>query len=111
MAPETVDPALRVQLTTEREHVVEQLSHLGHEGAVDSYDEHFADKGQVTAERGEVEALSGRLLEALTEIDNALAKLDDGTYGSCEACGGAIAEARLAAMPTARHCISCASAR
>jgi RNA polymerase-binding transcription factor DksA len=45
----------------------------------------------------------------LTDVDDALAKLDNGTYGRCESCGGPIGDARLEAMPAARLCISCAS--
>jgi DnaK suppressor protein len=99
----------REQLTAERERVWGQLVELG--VARDSYDEGFADSGQVTAERGEVEALVGTLRETLNEIDAALAKFDSGTYGHCEVCGGPISEARLEAMPAARTCIQCASKR
>jgi DnaK suppressor protein len=100
----------RDQLTAERERVWVQLSELG---VVDrgSFDEGFADSGQVTAERGEVEAIAGSLRDTLNDIDAALAKFDSGTYGRCEVCGGPIADARLEAMPAARTCIACASQR
>lgn len=103
-------PDMRAELNAERERIREQLEGLGHDGAHDSFDDGFADSGQVTAERGEVEALTQSLLEALDEVDRALAKLDDGTYGRCEGCGQRIADARLRAVPTARRCIECASA-
>jgi RNA polymerase-binding transcription factor DksA len=106
---ETTDLARRAQLTAERDRVSGQLKELGVERA--SFDEGFADSGQVTAERGEVEALAGTLRDTLQEIDTALTKLEQGTYGQCETCGGPIAEARLEAMPAARQCISCASKR
>jgi DnaK suppressor protein len=99
----------REQLTAERERVREQLRHLGHDGDRSGFDENFADSGQVTAERGEVEALVSSLLEALDDVDHALGKLDTAAYGLCESCGRAIAEPRLEAMPTARMCIACAS--
>jgi len=51
------------------------------------------------------------LEDTLEDIEVALQKLDDGTYGRCEGCGGPIAEARLEAMPAARLCITCASKR
>lgn len=108
---EQTHSALRVQLTAEREHVVSQLHQLGHDGARDSYDENFADSGQVTAERGEVEALVGTLLDSLDDIDSALEKIDAGSYGTCEDCGRPISEARLEAMPAAHYCIDCASKR
>src|SRR5688500_13059600 len=69
------------------------------------YDANFADTSQVTAERGETEALANTLKETLEEVEHALLKLDDGTYGTCEVCGEEIAEARLEAMPAARYCI------
>jgi RNA polymerase-binding transcription factor DksA len=106
---ETTHASLRAQLTAERDRVSDQLRELGVDRS--SFDEGFADSGQVTAERGEVQALVGTLRETLTEIDVALAKLDDDTYGTCESCGGSISEARLEAMPAARLCITCASKR
>jgi RNA polymerase-binding protein DksA len=106
---ESTHASLRAQLTAERDRVYDQLKELGVERT--SYDEGFADSGQVTAERGEVEALVGTLRETLTDIDAALAKFDNGTYGICESCGKPISEARLEAMPAARLCITCASQR
>jgi len=50
----------------------------------------------------------GRGVDAI-EVEHALAKLDDGTYGLCEGCNQPIPEARLEAKPAARHCIDCAS--
>ncbi|MGQ0824784.1 MAG: TraR/DksA family transcriptional regulator [Actinomycetota bacterium] len=101
--------ARRAQLAAERERVRGQLLELGVERV--NFDEGFADSGQVTAERGEVEALAGSLRETLNDIDAALAKFDDGAYGVCEECGSVISEARLEAMPFARLCITCASRR
>jgi RNA polymerase-binding protein DksA len=106
---ESVHASLREQLTAERDRVFDQLRELGVERS--SFDEGFADSGQVTAERGEVEALAGTLRETLNDIDAALAKFDNGTYGICESCGKPISEARLEAMPAARLCITCASKR
>jgi DnaK suppressor protein len=109
---DTTDAVLRDQLQEERSRVREQLARLGHGDEPDlDFDENFADSGQVTAERGEVEALSGQLAETLTDIEDALAKFDDGTYGECESCHRRIPEARLEAMPAARFCIECASKR
>jgi len=44
------------------------------------------------------------------EVQAALRRLDEGTFGKCESCGRTIAEARLEAIPYTRHCIKCASA-
>lgn len=102
----------RAQLTDERDRLAGQLRQLGRgPGAELDFDEGFADTGQVTAERGEVDAIAGTLRETLHEIDDALEKFDAGTYGRCEECGAEIADARLEAMPAARHCITCATRR
>jgi len=45
----------------------------------------------------------------LDEVEAALARLDDGTYGSCASCGKAIDDARLSDQPTARTCAACDS--
>ncbi|MDQ3570796.1 MAG: TraR/DksA C4-type zinc finger protein [Actinomycetota bacterium] len=103
----------RALLERERDALRHQLDELGFggEGSGLDYDANFADTSQVTAERGEAEALAGSLREALDEVEHALAKLDQGTYGLCETCGRPINAPRLEAMPAARHCIDCASRR
>ncbi len=110
MAGDLVLTDVRAALEAERDELRVQLTSLGY-GALagDHYDANFADSSQVTAERGEAEALATQLAETLADVERALGKLDDGTYGTCEACGQPIADARLEAMPTARRCISCAS--
>lgn len=103
---------LRGVLEDERDRLRDQLRQMGRgTDASLSFDEGFADSGQVTAERGEVDALAGSLLETLQEIEDALTKFEAGTYGRCERCGEPIGEARLEAMPAARLCMACASAR
>jgi RNA polymerase-binding transcription factor DksA len=106
---ETTSATRRAQLLAEHDRVTGQLLDLGVDR--DSFDEGFADSGQVTAERGEVQALAGTLRETLQDIDAALGKMEQGTYGLCESCGRPIADARLEAMPAARLCIACASKR
>jgi DnaK suppressor protein len=46
----------------------------------------------------------------LHEVEAALARLDDGTYGTCQECGGVIEDHRLAESPTTQACTACASA-
>ena len=106
---ETTLATRRAQLTAERERVVGELRALGVDRS--SYDDGFADSGQVTAERGEVDALVGTLREALSEVETALERIESGTYGKCESCGEDIPEARLEAKPAARFCMACASKR
>jgi DnaK suppressor protein len=107
--PEASGAGPRAVITAERERVTSELEAMGIDSGEN--DSGFADSGQVTAERGEVDALVGSLTETLGDIDNALAKIESGAYGTCEECGKAIGEARLEAMPAARLCIECASAR
>ncbi|MGH9068688.1 MAG: TraR/DksA family transcriptional regulator [Acidimicrobiales bacterium] len=105
-------PALdyRELLEAERAALRGKLAELGFgENGRLSYDANFADSSQVTAERGEAEALAVSLRESLAEVERALDKLAEGRYGRCETCGQPISDARLEAMPTARFCINCAS--
>lgn len=46
-----------------------------------------------------------KLLDLLAEVERALAKLDDGTYGSCDVCGDDIGDGRLEARPWATRCL------
>jgi DnaK suppressor protein len=47
----------------------------------------------------------------LRDVERALAKLDEGTYGVCDSCGESIGTERLGAIPWATRCVRCASAR
>src|ERR1700750_986798 len=66
---------------------------------------------------GTIEAVSrltdigvgGSVEHALARTERALAKLDEGTHGTCDACGAPIAEARLQAMPDSVLCLACAA--
>ncbi len=103
---------LRAQLEAERADLVSQLAELGvgaGPGAALTYDANFADSSQVTAEKGEAEALAATLQEQLDAVDAALGRMEAGTYGLCERCHQPIAPARLEAMPSATRCIQHAS--
>ncbi|MBL8779134.1 MAG: TraR/DksA C4-type zinc finger protein [Acidimicrobiales bacterium] len=106
MVDESVLPEIRAELEREREHLRGQLGELvpGTDTSL-SYDENFADSGQVAAEMGEAQSLAGPLIGQLADVELALGKLDDGTYGTCEECGKPIGDARLEAMPHTRFCI------
>lgn len=51
------------------------------------------------------QSLLEQVRSELDDVEVALRRLDEGSYGKCEACGQPIGEARLAAVPTARYCI------
>ena len=107
---DTTQAVLRAQLQEERDRLRAKLREMGFgpEGVL-AFDGGFADSSQVTAERSEIEALAGSLSETLRETEDAITKMESGTYGKCESCGGEIGEARLEAMPAARLCMRCAS--
>jgi DnaK suppressor protein len=104
---ETADIDFAALLRSEQASLQAQLKELGFadQGSGLNYDSNFADSSQVTAERGEAERLATELREALDEVDAALKRLKDGTYGICEVCGKPIGEPRLEAKPAARRCI------
>jgi RNA polymerase-binding protein DksA len=113
----TVDTAaFRPLLEQERERIVSQIAHLHDENARSMEDElgeltgrgldnHLGDMASVTFERELDEGLEEGAQQTLAQIDRAIAKLDDGTYGTCERCGCEIAEERLRARPWATLCI------
>ena len=109
--PEETLSSLRAELESELTRLGAQLAEMSRSGGDEAldFDEGFADSGQVTAERSEVDALAGNLSETVSEIEDALSRIDAGTYGTCESCGAEIAAARLEAKPTARLCMNCAS--
>jgi RNA polymerase-binding transcription factor DksA len=45
----------------------------------------------------------------LAELEAALSRIEAGTWGRCEKCGGAIGRTRLRALPETRHCLSCSN--
>jgi len=100
--------SVRAELEDERDRLAERLRELSRDESSLEFDDNFADSGQVAAEQGENQALAAQLRDQLDDVEAAIAKLDDGTYGVCEICGRPIGEARLEAMPTARLCIDCA---
>jgi RNA polymerase-binding protein DksA len=66
------------------------------------------DLGQMTYTEAMLDKLSQRDMFILREIDYALEKIKNGTYGICEGCGIDIPEERLCAIPWTRFCAKCA---
>ncbi|WP_139981510.1 TraR/DksA family transcriptional regulator [Nocardioides litoris] len=71
-------------------------------------DEHDPEGATIAFERSQVDALRRQAERTLEEVEAAQARLQEGTYGTCEVCGRPVAPARLEARPTARTCVSCA---
>ena len=109
---------VRQRLQHEREQTLARLASLtgDHESIVaasldtNADDEHDPEGATIAFERSQIGALVRQVRHHLAELDAALARVDAGTYGACEACGSAIGEARLDAVPAARLCITCARA-
>lgn len=66
-----------------------------------------ADVGAKTYEREHELSLTYNARDLLAQSERALARIEAGTYGSCESCGQPIGKARLKAFPRATLCVSC----
>jgi DnaK suppressor protein len=108
----------RSLLLEKRRGVVDAIDHLQHENVgtlVDatgelvsgSADQHMADTATETVDREIAYTLGEHDERLLTAIDQALARIDAGTYGRCESCGAQIGPERLEAMPWTTLCIDC----
>ena len=80
-------------------------------GELSGNDQHPADDGTETFNRERDLSILGSLETELGEIESALGRLDDGTYGTCEMCGGPIGDERIEALPATRFCVEHAAAR
>jgi DnaK suppressor protein len=67
----------------------------------------FYDNADTERGRQLFHLLSGRERDKLNAIDDALQRIKDGTYGSCEECGKKINKERLKIMPFAKYCVGC----
>lgn len=81
--------------------ISEELGEVAEGGA----DNHLGDTATAMYDRELDEGLEEGARETLAEIDAALKRIDDGTYGICEVCGKPIGADRLSAIPRTRLCI------
>ncbi|HWC22479.1 MAG TPA: TraR/DksA C4-type zinc finger protein [Flexivirga sp.] len=108
--------AARAMLVAKRAEALERLRGLDAsftdivEAAQDSNldDEHDPEGTTVAVSRAQVSSLAAETRLHLNAIDEALARVESGSYGICSQCGEAIAAARLEALPATTTCISCA---
>ena len=115
----TESKTARFRLDSDRDQALGQIAQLEREfaaivasaadGSAGGDDEHDPEGATVAFERQHVAALLGQARAHLAAIDAALRKLDAGSYGLCDQCGGPIGAGRLAARPAALTCIRCAS--
>jgi DnaK suppressor protein len=71
-------------------------------------DEHDPEGSTIAYERAQLTAVLDATRRRLADLDDALSRLDAGTYGVCARCGRPIPAERLAARPSARTCVACA---
>lgn len=111
------DADARQHLESERERVTRLVRDLRegnlHPGETENdevseladYDQHPADHGTETFEREKDLSILESLEGELADLETALRRLDEGSYGRCEECGQPIPDERLEARPTARFCV------
>jgi DnaK suppressor protein len=75
------------------------------------FDEEFADTGSFTFARERDLSLVGNAKDLIDKVEHALARIDAGGFGRCEACGAAIEVERLDALPYATLCLADARRR
>jgi DnaK suppressor protein len=86
---------------------VSEIAELQRDRLTDSAGDDQADTGTKTFEREQEISLANGILERITQVERALERLDEGSYGWCERCGDPIPVERLAAFPSATLCVTC----
>ena len=100
----------RQDLLDEQAKLQEQLERLESvEYESIGYGNHMADDATDAFEQAVGVALHRSTESTLEDVERALAKLDNGTFGICESCGARVDRARLEALPQAKYCLSCQS--
>jgi DnaK suppressor protein len=99
---------LKMRLEAERERLLNELSQTNVvERENLGYGNHMADDATEAFEQAKDLALRQNLERLLDQVEDALERFEEGTYGLCEQCGGEIDPARLKALPYATLCLSC----
>ncbi|MDF2559319.1 MAG: molecular chaperone DnaK [Microbacterium sp.] len=110
----TADPrerllVLRAQAEARVQATAATLDELTHDRAgSNDDDEHDPEGVTLSSEWSRLTGLADAAASELRQVDDALARVDAGTYGVCANCGKAIPEARLQARPFAEYCVTCA---
>jgi DnaK suppressor protein len=101
-------------LLDRRDELVAELDRLTEpptESASVSFGKRVGDGTSEAVERLSTTAAARSITVSITAIDRALEKVEEGTYGICDECGGPIGESRLEALPATSLCITCAGRR
>ncbi|NUO56676.1 MAG: TraR/DksA family transcriptional regulator [Hamadaea sp.] len=95
------------ELRTEYDQTLVDITELQRDRLTDSAGDDQADTGTKTFEREQEITLANNILERINQVERALERLDEGSYGWCERCGNPIPVERLAAFPSATLCVTC----
>lgn len=100
-----------------KEEVLDQIKHISDDtlkksqkdaaGDISGYTYHMADIATDTYDREFSLSLASNERKIIYEIDDAIKKIEEGTFGVCEMCKNLIAKTRLKALPYARLCLKC----
>lgn len=99
----------RTQIVSDVSYMADEIRALG----IDQDDEngalgnHIAEDGSSVTESERIVVVSEDLQDILAQVNAALERMDEGTYGQCQRCGRSIAAARLEAFPYVAYCIEC----
>ncbi len=88
---------------------LERLTEPPKEGVSVGFGKRIGDGTTEAVERLATTATARSIAASIKGIDGALAKLEEGTYGTCDSCGEPIGDVRLEALPASTLCVSCAS--
>ena len=103
---------IAASLRERREELAAELERLiapPEAGATVGFGKRIGDGTTEAVERFTTTAAARSISKSLADVDRALAKIEDGTYGSCDVCGKAIPANRLEALPATARCKDCSS--
>jgi len=99
---------LKQRLLEEQERLLELVNRPGRNESLGAgYGNHMADDATETFEQEVGVSLRQSEVSLLEQVQYALKKFEQGTYGICESCGAPIDRARLKALPYALNCLEC----
>jgi len=100
-----------------KEEALDEIKHISEDtlkksqkdasGDISGYTYHMADVATDTYDREFSLGLASNDRELLYELDDAMKKIEEGTFGICEECKSVISQTRLKAVPYARLCVKC----